>query len=59
MGLVFVAYQRDLERQFGAIQRRLEGEALVDYVQPVGGGYFLILPGVAGSSDYFGRAMLG
>ena len=57
-GLVFVCFQQDPDKQFAEIQRRLEGEPLVDYIQPVGGGYFLVLPGVRDADDYLGSAML-
>ncbi|OBB72214.1 Dyp-type peroxidase [Mycobacterium sp. 852014-52144_SCH5372336] len=53
-GLAFIAYQRSLEKGFLTVQRRLAGEPLEEYILPVGGGFFFILPGVTGPDRYLG-----
>jgi len=57
-GLLFIAYQRDLAAGFMPVQARLDGEALEEYIRPVGGGFFFTLPGATGPHDYVGRSLL-
>ena len=57
-GHIFTCYQQDVERQFAKNQARLAGEPLIDYVQPFGGGYFFVFPGVRDDNDWYGRQLL-
>jgi deferrochelatase/peroxidase EfeB len=56
-GLIFAAFNQDPERQFAAVQRRLAGEPMTDYITPVGGGYFYLPPGARGPGDWVGSSL--
>jgi len=56
-GLLFIAWQADLQAGFIAVQEKLNGEPLEEYIKPIGGGYFFALPGVQ-PGDYLGSALV-
>jgi len=58
MGLLFLAFQQDVKTGFEAIQNRLNGEPLEEYIKPIGGGYFFALPGVPDRDSYLGQSLL-
>jgi len=58
-GLFFICFQRDPERQFVAIQRRLGShDALNEYIKHVGSAVFAVPPG-AKKGGYVGETLLG
>ena len=58
MGLAFVCFQSDLDAGFRAVQARLNGEPLEEYIKPFGGGYFFVLPGAREADDYLGKGLV-
>ncbi|MGI9124057.1 MAG: Dyp-type peroxidase, partial [Mycobacterium sp.] len=55
---IFTAYQRDIDRQFLPVQRRLaEFDAMNRWITPIGSAVYVIPPGVA-PGDYIGRPLL-
>jgi deferrochelatase/peroxidase EfeB len=57
-GLAFVAFQRGLADGFLAVQARLDGEPLEEYIRAEGGGFFFALPG-ARDGGWLGEGLLG
>jgi len=56
-GLIFIAFNQDIERQFATLQRKLAGEPMVDYITPVGGGYFYVPRGSSRPGDWVGSRL--
>jgi deferrochelatase/peroxidase EfeB len=56
-GLIFVAFNQSPQRQFAVIQTRLLSEPMIDYITPVGGGYFFAPPGAASNADWVGAGL--
>ena len=58
MGLLFACFQSDLAAGFLTVQSRLNGEQLEEYIKPVGGGYFFVLPGVQSKDGFLAEGLL-
>jgi deferrochelatase/peroxidase EfeB len=58
MGLLFVCFQSNLSAGFLAVQQRLNGEPLEEYIKPVGGGYFFVLPGAPDRNAFLGQSLM-
>lgn len=58
-GLFFLAYQKDVRKQFVPIQKRLAGaDALNEYIRHTSSGIFAVPPGLRGPGDWYGQALL-
>jgi deferrochelatase/peroxidase EfeB len=56
-GLLFVAFNQDINRQFETVQKRLEEEEMADYITPVGGGYYFTPRAARTAGDWVGSGM--
>jgi len=57
-GLFFLAYQKDVRKQFIPIQTRLAGiDALNEYIRHTSSGIFAVPPGVRAPGDWYGKAL--
>jgi deferrochelatase/peroxidase EfeB len=56
-GLAFIAFNQSPQRQFVTVQTRLLAEPMIDYITPVGGGYFFAPPGAQGEVDWVGSGL--
>jgi deferrochelatase/peroxidase EfeB len=58
MGLLFICFQASLQDGFVAVQTRLNGELLEEYIKPVGGGFFFTLPGIPAKGRFLGDSLI-
>lgn len=57
-GLIFAAYQRDIDTQFLPAQQRLDDhDALNGWTTPIGSAVYAVLPGIK-DGDYLGSSLL-
>jgi deferrochelatase/peroxidase EfeB len=60
-GLLFICFNRSIQKQFEPIQRRLTDRKMPDqllaYTQTTGGGYYVIPPGAKSASSYIGEGL--
>jgi deferrochelatase/peroxidase EfeB len=57
-GLFFLAYQKDVRKQFIPIQKRLSGiDALNEYIRHTSSGIFAVPPGLRAPGDWYGQAL--
>ena len=56
-GLMFVAFNRRPSSQFVIVQTRLLDEPMIDYITPVGGGYFFAPRAPQGDTDWVGSGL--
>jgi deferrochelatase/peroxidase EfeB len=56
-GLIFTSFQQNIQEQFEATQARLADEPMTDYIEPFGGGYFFVVPGVQKDGRFLGEGL--
>ncbi|WP_422935660.1 Dyp-type peroxidase [Sinomonas sp. P47F7] len=56
-GLIFASFQQNIQDQFEATQTRLANEPMTDYIEPFGGGYFFVVPGVQKDGGFLGEGL--
>jgi deferrochelatase/peroxidase EfeB len=56
-GLIFAAFNQSPARQFLTVQARLLNEPMIDYITPVGGGFFFAPPGVRDDLEWVGSGL--
>jgi deferrochelatase/peroxidase EfeB len=56
-GLVFVAFNQDIDCQFATIGRRLAEEPMINYIDSVGGGYSFAPPDSRGPPTGVGSGL--